>query len=395
MKNKKPELNKAFTLIETIIAIFIMAVAMGSLLTLAANGYYSVRYARNQIVADNLVQEAVEKIRNVRDTTFYMPASEAENQTKWENMANNTFTGCFTPDGCIVDIYTTTQAFRTCSGTCPTLTFYSNQGIYAYTYGYPFGSSGAVNTSYVRTIKMNYHTDYIEVNVRVSWLDGGRNRSISQDFVLTNWRANMGTGSNMSFDPDPLTIILNKMKNMIVLGEQYKTTTANNNYVNICNAQGKSIDPSIQAILDEIIAMGAKAACSVAGGADWGVSVIFGGINIYDGGRVYTAGPVEGVLISDKSDITTSSSWSSANNYCVNAGRSLIGIGAFKAMRIANNFSFSNIGLGSTSSGQIYWSNTPSSSLRYGINTNGTESTYSQSNIYRVHCGTPIPNNSF
>lgn len=189
MMNKNTKYNKGFTLIEAIIAIFIMTLAMGSLLTLAANGYYSVRYARNQIVADNLVQEAVEKIRNVRDTEFYLTiGTPADRETKWQNMANNIFTGCFATAGCIVDIYTTTQNFRACSGTCPALSFYGVQGIYAYTYGYPFGATGRVNTTYVRTVKMTYNVNYINVNVEVSWLDGGRTRTISQDFLLTPWK---------------------------------------------------------------------------------------------------------------------------------------------------------------------------------------------------------------
>lgn len=182
--------HNAFTLIETVIAIFILALAMAPLLTLAASGYYSVRYARNQIVADNLVQEAVEVIRNRRDTIFFEESTDPSVIAgRWAQM-RSMFNSCFTSNGCAIDIYTTGSTVLACAGDCPYLTYYENQGIYGYTIGYPFTGGVTYPTSYVRTVKMTQsQTDQIRGTVTVSWLDGGRTRTATQDFLLTNWKS--------------------------------------------------------------------------------------------------------------------------------------------------------------------------------------------------------------
>lgn len=154
---------------------------MGALLTLAANGFYSVRYARNQIVADNLMQESLEFIRNHRDTSF-------RSGSDW-NTWRGTLSGCFTASGCIVDVYTQGANFIACSGQCPYLSYYENQGIYGYRYSYPFGGD-PYETSYIRTITMQqspYDANQIIVTSTMRWLNGGAARTTSQAVVMTNW----------------------------------------------------------------------------------------------------------------------------------------------------------------------------------------------------------------
>lgn len=173
--------NKGFTLIETIVAIFILSLAMGALLTLAANGFYSVRYARNQIVADNLMQESLEFIRNDRDSFF----RAGGNWTTWRATLN----GCFTASGCVVDIYTNGANYVACSGQCPYMKYYENQGIYGYAYSYPFVGE-PYETSYIRTLTMQqspYDANQIVVTSAMRWLNGGTARTTSQSVVMTNW----------------------------------------------------------------------------------------------------------------------------------------------------------------------------------------------------------------
>jgi len=187
--------NRGFTLVETIVAIFVLSMAMGALLTLAANGFYSVRYARNQIVADNLMQEAVEFIRNTRDNKFLNDSiggyDGGANYSKWVTLKSS-FTGCFAASGCIVDIYTTGTNFIACSGTCPYMKYYEANGLYAYNYAYPFTGGTSYDTSYVRTITMTPSagtSGFVTVTVTVRWLNGGTTKTVSQSFLLTNWRA--------------------------------------------------------------------------------------------------------------------------------------------------------------------------------------------------------------
>ncbi len=67
--NKKLTIkNGGFTLIETLIAIAILSLAVTGPMVIAQKGIGSAIYARDQVTAFYLAQEAVEYVRNVRDT---------------------------------------------------------------------------------------------------------------------------------------------------------------------------------------------------------------------------------------------------------------------------------------------------------------------------------------
>src|SRR3989338_617192 len=60
--------QRGFSLVETIVAIAILTFAMVAPLSLAQRGLNASIYARDQITAFYLAQEAIEYVRNVRDT---------------------------------------------------------------------------------------------------------------------------------------------------------------------------------------------------------------------------------------------------------------------------------------------------------------------------------------
>jgi prepilin-type N-terminal cleavage/methylation domain-containing protein len=185
---KQPQ--QGFTLIETLIAIFLLTMAVGGLLTLAANGYFSVRYARNDITGNNLLQESLEYIRNSRDTAF-------QQNIPWQTWLNNySQNKCTTSTGCIVDPYTnnSSQTVQACPDSgCPPITFYPVPGFYGYvTDSYPdIGQSGTTPyvTTYVRTVTMQQATDpnQLTVTVSVTWSNGNSKKTVSQSILLTNW----------------------------------------------------------------------------------------------------------------------------------------------------------------------------------------------------------------
>jgi prepilin-type N-terminal cleavage/methylation domain-containing protein len=184
--------QQGFTLIETLIAIFILTLTVGGLLELAAGGYFSVRYARNQIVADNLIQESLEYIRNDRD-------GAAQSGSGYWQAWEAKYGACTKNTGCIVDPYTTVpvQHIEDCSAypnqICPTVTFYPSVGFYGYnTHTYPdIGQSAQTPypTTYIRTVTMQQGTDpnQLTVTVTVAWMNGSAPISSSQSFLLTNW----------------------------------------------------------------------------------------------------------------------------------------------------------------------------------------------------------------
>ncbi len=67
--NKKFNIkNKGFTLVETLVAIAILSLAITGPMVIAQKGVSSSIYARDEVTAFYLAQEAVEYVRNVRDT---------------------------------------------------------------------------------------------------------------------------------------------------------------------------------------------------------------------------------------------------------------------------------------------------------------------------------------
>lgn len=185
-----------FTLIETLVAIFILTLTLGGLLTLAANGYYSVRYSRNQIVANNLIQESLEYFHNNRDTAIQQGIAWSQWIENFDVSTSGTILngpmrqGCYA-GGCIVDPYSSSTQVRACSGTCPTTTFYAN-GLYGYSSSsYPMSASlGAASaTTYIRTITTQLNgSDQMIVTSSVSWMNGTTKKTSSQSILITNWK---------------------------------------------------------------------------------------------------------------------------------------------------------------------------------------------------------------
>jgi Tfp pilus assembly protein PilV len=179
--------SRGFTLIETLIAIFILTLTVGGLLTLAANGYFSVRYARNQITADSLVQESLEYVRNSRD-------SAAQSGVDWQTWVGQfSANGCMSSTGCIVDPYTTNgNNVRACGNTCDYSTLYPDSGFYGYTsssYPSALGSTTPPQTStFVRTITMHLvGANQLVVVSSVQWLNGTAAKGTTQSILITSW----------------------------------------------------------------------------------------------------------------------------------------------------------------------------------------------------------------
>jgi type II secretory pathway pseudopilin PulG len=60
--------NKAFTLVETLVAVSIFTVSILGLISVLASGISDTGYAKKKISATYLAQEGIEYTRNIRDT---------------------------------------------------------------------------------------------------------------------------------------------------------------------------------------------------------------------------------------------------------------------------------------------------------------------------------------
>lgn len=62
--------NRAFTLVETLVAITVLMIAIAGPLTITNKALRAALYARNQVVANYLAQDALEMVKNIRDNNY-------------------------------------------------------------------------------------------------------------------------------------------------------------------------------------------------------------------------------------------------------------------------------------------------------------------------------------
>lgn len=163
--------NKAFSLVETLIAISVLMLAIAGPMSLASSGYASSLASKNRVSAFYLAQDAMEYVRNVRDENV---------------IANNDWMSglgpCFNSNGCKID--TINGVISDCSANCAPLDFDPIQKFYEYS-----GSLG--ESPFTRKVNMTQLTnpDEVSVSVEVSWYDrGGRQRSFDIRENLLNWQ---------------------------------------------------------------------------------------------------------------------------------------------------------------------------------------------------------------
>lgn len=186
--------QSGFTLVETLIAILILTLTIGALLTLTAGGFFSIRYAKNDIVATNLLQESLEYIRNTRDTAAQQNISWDSWITTYRDM------GCF-GDGCTINPYAVdaSVAVNPCGRECEHVDYFPDAGYYAYEglggnlFDAPGGNVNVVPTSFVRTVTMKLETPsdspdpQLIVTARMDWLNGTNPKHAQQSIVITKW----------------------------------------------------------------------------------------------------------------------------------------------------------------------------------------------------------------
>lgn len=82
--NKKISNKKGFTIIETLVAIFILLVSTTGPLTFAQSGLRSSFLARDQITAFYIAQDSIETLKNIRDnTSLYNRNQSSSTKVPW------------------------------------------------------------------------------------------------------------------------------------------------------------------------------------------------------------------------------------------------------------------------------------------------------------------------
>jgi prepilin-type N-terminal cleavage/methylation domain-containing protein len=166
MKNMKSQIQ-GFTLLETIVAVSVLALAISGPLTLASYAIHLGGYSQNQITAFYLAEEAVEYIKNKRDNNVLSNAD-------WLNEISV----CQSASGCIIDVQN--NSIAACSGTCPKVKYDSSTGFYNHQKG--------SDTVFTRQVNLTYVSDYEEkVTVTLSWNEGLIPLSFTLEENILNW----------------------------------------------------------------------------------------------------------------------------------------------------------------------------------------------------------------
>ena len=159
-----------FTLIETLVAVTILTVSIVAPMVLASQSLQSAYYARDQIIAENLAQEALEAVRQVRDGQI-LQIAKATDDTGIDLFGPIPIDQNFNVDP------TASTIIRTCPDDDCTQSPLKTNGIL---YGY-HNEVGWTNTQFYRTVYVTYvpgpgqitpgpgRSDEIRVKVDVTW----------------------------------------------------------------------------------------------------------------------------------------------------------------------------------------------------------------------------------
>lgn len=187
MINKIPQnKNKGFTLIEVLVAIFILITAVVVPLTIGSKAFAYSNFVRDQSTASYLAQEAVEYIRLQRDNSSLNPSPNGA----WFDFKSIIGSCMSDPDdsdlrGCSFDVQNA-PSINACDGKCPAMYLDSNGNYYTYA-----NTSGKwfLRSVETRVEDENTPLERVRVDVTVLWNTNGIDeRRFEVIDYLTPWQ---------------------------------------------------------------------------------------------------------------------------------------------------------------------------------------------------------------
>ena len=181
---KNLNFNKGFTLVESLVAISVFTIAILGTFTAVQQGLATSGFAKDQVVAFYLIQDAMEYVRNIRDENginSLNSVASGGSAVPWLTGLSNVVTDpCYFGKVCRIDSYVK-QAVD-CSGSCANINQDSSTGLFGYTVGWPA-------TKFKREIRFQQiSSNEIVVIVSVSWTSGVFSKNITVRETLFNMR---------------------------------------------------------------------------------------------------------------------------------------------------------------------------------------------------------------
>ncbi|MSU56507.1 MAG: type II secretion system protein [Candidatus Taylorbacteria bacterium] len=190
-KSYKLKACSGFTIIETLVAISILLLSITGPLTIAEKGLASAEAARSEITAFYLAQEAIEYIRNVRDSNAIAGRGGKQN---WLQGLNQCLGIPDIDSGCGIDPTANSgQQVQQCSQVSnDNCALYQYNGINVNLTGLlgHRSTTGWQKTDFMRKVYIQEVTEDVEVKVSVTmqWIAGSLGpRKITVSENMLNW----------------------------------------------------------------------------------------------------------------------------------------------------------------------------------------------------------------
>jgi prepilin-type N-terminal cleavage/methylation domain-containing protein len=177
-----------FTILETIVAIMVLSLSISGAFSAVQQGLSQSIIAKDEVSAFYLAQEAIEIIRNKRDSNQLFRIENPGTPNTWlYGIAQDATDPCYFDKICQTDAISTNFSYCGVSwDSCSVLKQDSN----SYIYGYGSGS----DTNFKREIQIERVRDDINgnpveiaVTVRVSWFKGLLPFRFEAKTILLNW----------------------------------------------------------------------------------------------------------------------------------------------------------------------------------------------------------------
>src|SRR5258708_30071470 len=191
--NKELRENRAFTLVESLVAISIFTVSLLTLMIVLGGGVSNINYVKEKIIATYLAQEGIEYVRNMEDTFILYSATS---QTGWDAFNNKLLSGnalCEIPahpNGCYFydgNLDYTSQnnpitqiPLTACNGSCPVLLYNPSTGKYNYSTGSTCGFTRKIQATII-------NANETKIMSTVFWVQGSGTYSTSFSESLFKW----------------------------------------------------------------------------------------------------------------------------------------------------------------------------------------------------------------
>lgn len=163
------EIKKGFTIIEVIVAIFVIVTGFVGVLSLVTQTVSSATYSKDKLIAAYLAQEGIEIVRNIRDTNWISGVG-------WDT----DLTSCSAASPCQGDYNDSS------------LSPYADNPLNIETASGYYGYDSGTSTKFKRKITITSTTDpdgnpILNVSVLVQWQEREKTYSLEAQENLYNW----------------------------------------------------------------------------------------------------------------------------------------------------------------------------------------------------------------